>query len=97
MSIALAQKNETFQIVLRDVIRQHLFPKVKFVKKNPDLMFSNSKKLVCGLILEKMNLTGLLTEEKATLWTNNIELIARFIQFHRNNIIKKIKSWAQSK
>ena len=33
MSIALAQKNETFQIVLRDVIRQHLFPKVKFVKK----------------------------------------------------------------
>ena len=33
MSIALAQKNETFQIVLRYVIRQHLFPQVKFIKK----------------------------------------------------------------
>ena len=97
MGTALIQRNDAFQLVLCDVIRQYLFPKVKFVKKSPDLMFSNSKKLVCGLILEKMNLSGLLTEEKATLWTNNIDMIARFIQFHRNNVIKRIKLWAKRK
>ena len=93
----LAQHNEVFDIVLRDIIQQYLFPKVKFVNKTTDLMFSISKKSVCGVIFEQMNLSNLPIDQKAVLWTNNIYRFARGLQFHRNNIIRKIKNWVLRK
>ena len=91
------QEHDTFQIVLRDVIRKYLFPKVKFVHKTTDLMFNLSKKSICGVVLQCMNLNDISTDAKAKIWLNNVDSVAQHIQFHRNNVIKRIKTVAESK
>lgn len=86
-----------FEIVLHDIIRVHLFSKVKFVRKLTDVMFITNQKSICASVCRWLNITKLQTESNAKLWHKNINHIARYIQIHQNNVLEKLKNIAESK
>ena len=97
LSGALLQGQSGFLLVLKKVIREHLFPKVKFINKKTDLAFNNDTRSVCGSILKWLNLQKLESEAKYKFWSANLLHVDRCLTQHRNNQIKKFKKHAESK
>ena len=83
--------------MLKSVIRDRLFPKVKFIKKETDLNFDTNSKTICGSILKWLNLNNKSAEYQYKFWSTNQPLVDRFLTQHRNNKIKKFKKVVQSK
>ena len=71
LSGALLQGQSGFLLVLKKVIREHLFPKVKLINIM-DLAFNNDTRSVCGSILKWLNLQKLESEAKYKFWSANL-------------------------
>jgi len=94
LSAALLQGQCGFNLVLRTVVRENLFPKVKFIHKDVDLAFDGA---ISGSIFKWMNLENNSQEFKLKLWAANGKNVDTYLTQHRNNKIKKFKRLAKSK
>ena len=97
LSAALLQGQCGFNLILRTIIRENLFSKVKFIQKDVDLVFSENTKTICGSILSWLNLENKSSEFKFKVWVANVSNVDKYLAQHRNNKIKKFKSMAKSK
>ena len=97
LSAAFLQGQCGFNIVLRTIVRENLFPKVKFIHKDVDLTFDHDPKTICGSILKWLNLENRQSEFKLKVWAANMCNVDKYLTQHRNNKIKKFKQMATSK
>ena len=97
LTSALLQGQGGFKVILNTVIREKLFPKVKFVKRECDLMFDTTSKTICGSILKWLHLCDKPSEIQYKFWSNHLFYIDKFLTQHRNNKIKKFKRQMKSK
>lgn len=96
LSAALLQGQCGFNLVLRSVVRENLFAKVKFIQKDVDLIFDGNPKTICGSILKWLNLESKSREFKLRVWAANGCKVDKYLTQHRNNKIKKFKRMAKS-
>ena len=94
LSAALLQGQCGFDLVLRTVVRENLFPKVKFIHKDVDLAFDGA---ICASMLKWINLEHKSPEFKLKVWATNVCNVDKYLTQHRNNKIKKFKKLAKSK
>ena len=92
LSAALLQGQSGFLLVLKKVVREHLFPKVKFINKNTDLSFNYDTRSVCGSILKWLNLQTLESGAKYKFWSANSLHVDCCLTQHRSTQIKKFKN-----
>ena len=97
LSAALLQGQCGFNIVLRTIVRENLFSKVKFIHKDEDLIFDQDPKTICSSMLKCLNVEHKPNEFKLRVWTANVSNIDKYLAQHRNNTIKKFKRMAKSK
>ena len=97
LTSALLQGQGSFKVVLKSVIREKLFPKVKFVKRECDLIFDTTSKTICGSILKWLYLCDKQSEIQYKFWSNHLFYVDKFLTQHRNNKIKKFKRQIKSK
>jgi len=97
LTSALLQGKDSFKVVLKSVIREKLFPKVKFVKRESDLIFDTTSKTICGSILKWLHLCDKPSEIQYKFWSSHLFYVDKFLTQHRNNKIKKFKRQMKSK
>ena len=97
LSAALLQGQCGFNIVLRTIVCENLFPKVKFIHKDVDLTFDHDPKMICSSILKWLNVENRSSKFKLRVWTANVSKVDKYLAQHCNNTIKKFKQMAKSK
>ena len=78
LSALLLQGKTGFNIVLRNVVGHELFPKVKFIKKEVDLIFSTESKLICWSVFKWLKLNQKLNGSKIKL---GLQILIMWIYF----------------
>ena len=94
---ALIQGQEGFNAVLRSIIGQNLFPKVKFFDNDSELMYNEHTSSICGSMLQWLGVQKNDSAYKFSLWSNNYKNIKMFHTQHQNNVIKKFQVIGNSK
>ena len=80
---------EGLKVVVRDGVRRHVFPTVKFLTHTRPLDFSTDKNTVCGLLV---NSSYIIPGHERSWWARAAPLVRNVHTTHRNNIIKSIKN-----
>ena len=93
----MLQGQTGFKMVLKNIIRENLFPKVKFIKKENDLLFDEDASSICGCILKWFNFERKQMNFKYKFWSANQDNVDKYFTQHRNNKIKKFKRQAKGK
>ena len=77
-------------LVLKSVIKNHLFPKVKFINKHLDLAFNQEEGSICHLMFQWCNSLQEPVVNECQFWNLNLSNIKTLHSQHRNNVIKRI-------
>ena len=93
----IEQRPDGCDIVLRDVVRTELFPRVKFIINERDLLYSMDKNSICYSICKWCNCLHDNEAKKVNFWMKNTKKVKKYLTQHRNNVIKNIKKIAKSK
>ena len=84
-------------LVLKSVIKNHLFPKVKFINKHHDLAFNQEVGSICYSIFQWCDSLQESVLDKYQFWTSNLSNIQTLHSQHRNNVIKRIRNISNGK
>ena len=84
-------------LVLKSVIKNHLFPKVKFINKHHDLAFNQEVGSICYSIFQWCDSLQESVLNKYQFWTSNLSNIQTLHSQHRNNVIKRIRNISNGK
>jgi len=69
-------------------VKEHLFPKVKFIASPSDLHFSNNQNSICRFMAERL----MIEEDNIEMWWGSAATTTHIsLKTHRNNVIKNIK------
>ena len=60
-------------------------------------MFSTDSKSIYAAVFRWLKISAMPLDYRAKLWHENINNISKFIQIHRNNVIKKLRGIAHCK
>ena len=77
--VALLQGQNGLKLVPKTIIRGNLFPKIKFIKKENDLLFDVDHKTICGSILKWLNLDGKQLNFEYNFWSENQNNVDKFL------------------
>ena len=94
---SLMQKQDNHDIVLKNIVRKNLFPRVKFLEKERDLLLNMKEGSICHSMIKWCDKLKENEEYKIRFWTTNMNNIKTFHTQHRNNVIKNIKKIAKRK
>ena len=82
---------------MKTIVQENLFPKVKFIKKDNDLVFDVNQNTICGSILKWLKLDNKEIDFQYRFWSANLYNVDKYVIQHRNNKIKKFKQQAKCK
>lgn len=88
--MALNQSTEGIDYVLKSLVRDVLFSKIKFVSK-PELAYSEKKGSICQFVMGQLaGFNHISTTDMVTFWSKNVPKIHRALTVQRNNSIQAI-------
>ena len=70
-------------------VKEHLFPKIKFINTKTDLQFSNNPNSICRFMAAKLMVDD---KDIEAWWGNAASTTHTSLKSQRNNVIKNIKN-----
>jgi hypothetical protein len=75
-------------------VKEHLFPKLKFISSKSDLQFSNNPNSICRYMAERLMIQD---QDIEQWWGSAAATTHTSLKTHRNNVINKIKKMFMGK